>query len=727
VHNILKMQLNCTFDINLTMKMLNFSIQDFDDDGLEDPPYQHEIRYKRPRFTRAETEIYGTYTHTSMSLRAGDDLLQWACNQAFSYQDVRFNSMQSLAKAIRQEYTPHGVESIDFHEALDGNQYLWLHRRRMLPVLKSILKDPQFAGVQYTEFKLMRNENGCRIFGCFNAGQWYEFAHGVAQSKADHNEQVAVYPLIFSSDVTLGRKNLPLYPYIVAPGCIADDVRSEPGSWYLVAMFPHYNNDPAEKAGRVLNGPLGCRRRRVELHHLCLKVCMDDLNEISAQPIKMEWANGAILSTYIMTAAHVVDQSEQDLLCCEPSQRCKTCPCPRHLLHTPSPNLPPRRGRDVMKAVMNAAFKGILPGSLVRHRPLFRKGIDPSCGRERWFPTAECTTAKYEKVRKELGGVHMVENGLWEVRHYDYLVQAMKDSMHGQEHGTCDKILEGTVVVIGDLQHTLQLRGRQKDVLIKRLFRRLHQLCNSSKTQWVTLLRFSNQKLLVALGKHWQNYKKRQRGVAAEHSQPMCDANDVMKAMLAMPFALEGLAEKELNDFNSRIAGCRGRVKDPCRAMISTYNKYLHWYLMYRARHLTEDEITHMDGKGKELLDSLVSTFPHGVTLSDGTFRSLFCSEKPHSIIHAGRNYRFMGRPKNYNTVAPETRHKETKRKTHKTNNHCTVGKSILQSNMDVEAERHLSFLHDQRGGTHYIENIMLIVHTTQKNDTKCALCAHLL
>ena len=194
----------------------------------------------------------------------------------------------------------------------------------------------------------------------------------------------------------------------------------------------------------------------------------------------------------------------------------------------------------------------------------------------------------------------------------------------------------------------------------------------------------------------WQNYKKRQRGVAAEHSQPMCDANDVMKAMLAMPFALEGLAEKELNDFNSRIAGCRGRVKDPCRAMISTYNKYLHWYLMYRARHLTEDEITHMDGKGKELLDSLVSTFPHGVTLSDGTFRSLFCSEKPHSIIHAGRNYRFMGRPKNHNTVAPETRHKETKRKAHKTNNQFSVGTSILQSSM--EAERHLSFLQDKRG-----------------------------
>jgi hypothetical protein len=46
----------------------------------------------------------------------------------------------------------------------------------------------------------------------------------------------------------------------------------------------------------------------------------------------------------------------------------------------------------------------------------------------------------------------------------------------------------------------------------------------------------------------------------------------------------------------------------------------------------------------------------------------------------------------------PETRHKETKRKEHKTNNQFSVGMSILQSSMDMEAERHLSFLQDKRG-----------------------------
>ncbi len=42
-----------------------------------------------------------------------------------------------------------------------------------------------------------------------------------------------------------------------------------------------------------------------------------------------------------------------------------------------------------------------------------------------------------------------------------------------------------------------------------------------------------------------------------------------MKAILEMPFALDGLAVQELNDFNSRIVGGSGRVKDPCRTMIS--------------------------------------------------------------------------------------------------------------------------------------------------------------
>ncbi len=52
---------------------------------------------------------------------------------------------------------------------------------------------------------------------------------------------------------------------------------------------------------------------------------------------------------------------------------------------------------------------------------------------------------------------------------------------------------------------------------------------------------------------------------------PMCDANDVMKAMLAMPFILDGLADKELNDFNALAQNSCARVRDSCSNMISAY------------------------------------------------------------------------------------------------------------------------------------------------------------
>ena len=105
-------------------------------------------RLKRPRFTRAEAEINGTYVFSHMSLQAGDDLLQWACNEAFRYRDVRYGSMRSLSKAIRSTYAPGNVLSTNFHEPLDGHQYLWMHRRLLLDTLvTTMVSDPKFAGV----------------------------------------------------------------------------------------------------------------------------------------------------------------------------------------------------------------------------------------------------------------------------------------------------------------------------------------------------------------------------------------------------------------------------------------------------------------------------------------------------------------------------------------------------------------------------------------------------
>jgi hypothetical protein len=192
--------------------------------------------------------------------------MQWALNEASKASDVRYRSMRKLNAAITKTYAPCGVNSKNLHEPLDGNQYLWLHYRDVFATLQAMLKDPKFAGVQYTAFKMLRSADGDRIYGSFHGGQWYEFAHSLAQTKGTGREQVSVYPVLGSCDVTYGRKNMPMYPYIVTAGCVSDDVRSEPGSWFLLAMLPHYRNSPAELAGRACEGPKGYRRRRVELH-----------------------------------------------------------------------------------------------------------------------------------------------------------------------------------------------------------------------------------------------------------------------------------------------------------------------------------------------------------------------------------------------------------------------------------------------------------------------------
>ena len=209
----------------------------------------------------------------------------------------------------------------------------------------------------------------------------------------------------------------------------------------------------------------------------------------------------------------------------------------------------------------------------------------------------------------------------------------------------------------------------------------------------------SNQKLLVFMKKAWSHYKLKLKGKTnSEHNQPVCDANDVIKAMLAMPFVLDDLAEKEILAFNARQDRPRDRVKDPFPGMIGTYNEFLHWYMLYRARFLTEPEVKRMDNKGESLLKSLCRTFPHGTTSADGTFRLVMCTEKPHSIVHAGNIYRAMGWSKNYSMAAPETRHKDTKKDAHKTNNQAAVGLSILRCNLAEEADRRLTWLHDQTG-----------------------------
>jgi hypothetical protein len=120
---------------------------------------------------------------------------------------------------------------------------------------------------------------------------------------------------------------------------------------------------------------------------------------------------------------------------------------------------PLRRGPEVETAVRRA-FAGMFPGErgLPVRPPLFEQRRDPSSKRLRWYPTAACTVALYEDCRKRLGGVHLIANALWRLPFYDFLQQAYKDTMHGQEHGGQVNMIKGTVKEVQNLETKLKTR-----------------------------------------------------------------------------------------------------------------------------------------------------------------------------------------------------------------------------------------------------------------------------
>ena len=141
-----------------------------------------------------------------------------------------------------------------------------LYHRSLLGSLKSVLANPRYAGIQYNSFRCLTTKDGVRMYGAFNNGDWYEFAHAKAQTLCG-GQPVSVVPYFMGSDATVACKNMSMYPFFACPGCLKDDVQSEPGAWVLVAVLPYYSIKAAKRAGRAEQGPKGYRRRKVHTLH----------------------------------------------------------------------------------------------------------------------------------------------------------------------------------------------------------------------------------------------------------------------------------------------------------------------------------------------------------------------------------------------------------------------------------------------------------------------------
>jgi hypothetical protein len=137
-------------------------------------------------------------------------------------------------------------------------------------------------------------------------------------------------------------------------------------------------------------------------------------------------------------------------------------------------------------------------------------------------------------------------------------------------------------------------------------------------------------------------------------SQPIVDANDVAKLLLALIFVLDGLGQPELEAHNRQQARPRDRVRDPFRPIIGAINAYLHAYHMYRAEALRMPEIERLNTVSRNALETLQRVFPYGVRSKNGTFRSWFCTEKPHSMTHWADNYAAVGRTRIWHLHLPD-------------------------------------------------------------------------
>ena len=215
--------------------------------------------------------------------------------------------------------------------------------------------------------------------------------------------------------------------------------------------------------------------------------------------------------------------------------------------------------------------------------------------------------------------------------------QCYKDPMHAYDHGVAMHMIHAIVKTIHKLEVDL---GLPKNTLLNRLTERMHNLCSSLDTKHTTLMGFTNQSIVTVFETLTTPGKKGQK------QSPIVDAGDVQKLMLTLPYLLDGLADEELEAHNSARAA-PARIADPIPETCMAINEWLHWYKLFRTPEPTDDDVDRLTDMGKALLSTLERVFPFKVRVGKVSFRSMWCNEKVHSILHAPRTLVRMGRSQN--------------------------------------------------------------------------------
>ena len=215
--------------------------------------------------------------------------------------------------------------------------------------------------------------------------------------------------------------------------------------------------------------------------------------------------------------------------------------------------------------------------------------------------------------------------------------------MHAYDHGVAMHMIHAIVKTIHKLEVDL---GLPKNTLLNRLTERMHNLCSSLDTKHTTLMGFTNQSIVTVFETLTTPGKKGQK------QSPIVDAGDVQKLMLTLPYLLDGLADEELEAHNSARA-VAARIADPIPETCMAINEWLHWYKLFRTPEPTDDDVDRLTDMGKALLSTLERVFPFKVKVGRVSWRSMWCNEKVHSILHAPRTLVRMGRSQNVSCQVP--------------------------------------------------------------------------
>ena len=278
--------------------------------------------------------------------------------------------------------------------------------------------------------------------------------------------------------------------------------------------------------------------------------------------------------------------------------------------------------------------------------------------------------------------------------------------MHAYDHGVAMHIINAIVKMVHKLEDDL---GLVRNVVLNKLTARMHNMSCSLLSKHTTLMGFTNQSIVTLFETLTTPNKKGQK------TSPIVDAGDVQKLMLALPYLLDGLADHAIAEYNAGLAPT-DRVSDPIPSAIMAVNEWLHWYHLFRHPEPDDDDIDRLTDMGKALLTTLENVFPFKVTGASG-LRSMWSNEKVHSILHAPRTLRRMGRSQNVSCQVTETRHKGVKRKGSRTNrNPGTAGLSLMKAELRESACQRMADALDETGTCIYLHVYACI----------CILCVHI-